>query len=125
MGDDHAWASSTAFFMTPSGPWISPSAEAWGQASAILGHALSPTQPRDFPGRKLRLTSYVITNHAREEMTIRGIVESTLDAVIWNPGQIVSVRDGLVAYQSVVSTDSGRDVLVRVIATQGESHHCG
>lgn len=70
--------------------------------------------------RKLHLTSYVITNHAREEMAIRGIAEPVLDAVMRSPGQIVPVRDGLIAYQSVVSTDSGGDALIRVIVTEGE-----
>ncbi len=53
-------------------------------------------------------------------MAIRGIAEPVLDAVMRSPGQIVPVRDGLIAYQSVVSTDSGGDALIRVIVTEGE-----
>lgn len=63
---------------------------------------------------------YVITNHAREEMAIRGIAESTLDAILRNPGQIVPVKNNLWAYQSVVSSDTGLDKLVRAIVTHGE-----
>ncbi|MHB1643948.1 MAG: DUF4258 domain-containing protein [Acidithiobacillus sp.] len=66
------------------------------------------------------MTPYVITNHAREEMTIRGIAESTVDAVLRNPGQIVTVKNGLEAYQSVVFSDTGPNMLIRVIVTHGE-----
>ena len=39
--------------MTPSGPGISPGAGAWGLSERHSGPcALSPTQPRDFPGEK-------------------------------------------------------------------------
>lgn len=53
-------------------------------------------------------------------MEARGIEESTVDAIMLAPGQIVDAKDGLVAYQSVVSLESG-NMLVRVIATQGET----
>ncbi|MHB1512868.1 MAG: DUF4258 domain-containing protein [Acidiferrobacter sp.] len=66
------------------------------------------------------MTSYIITNHARDEMALRGIAEWALDAVMRNPGQIVPVKNDLVAYQSIVSSDPGPDMLIRVIVTQGD-----
>lgn len=61
------------------------------------------------------MSNYQLTKHALEEMAIRGIAESTVKAVMESPGQIVSVKDGLVAYQSVIS-EEGKEILVRVIA---------
>lgn len=62
------------------------------------------------------MMTFTLTKHAREEMDIRGIDEDSVRAVLESPGQIVAVRDGLVAYQSVLSL-SGKDTLLRVIVS--------
>ena len=61
------------------------------------------------------MTKYVLTKHARDEMAIRGISESILDAVMQAPGQIVLEKDDLVAYQSVITFPDRREMLVRAI----------
>lgn len=61
------------------------------------------------------MAKYVITQHAREEMAIRGISESIVDVVMQSPGRMVPERDDLVAYQSVITFPEGSKMLVRVI----------
>ena len=61
------------------------------------------------------MTEYILTQHAREEMVIREIPESILDAVMQSPGQIVPEKDDLVAYQSVVTFPDAGEMLVRAI----------
>ena len=55
-----------------------------------------------------------ISAHARREMLRRGILESWVRDIMENPGQIVPVREGKKAYQSLKDL-RGKKYLVRVI----------
>lgn len=58
--------------------------------------------------------SFRISNHAREELTRRGIGLEELEAVLAAPGQIVEEHGGIVCYQSHV-IHSGKPYLLRVM----------
>ena len=61
------------------------------------------------------MTSYTITKHAAEEMEERGITAEVLDQVMQSPGQVVTERDDLVAYQAVLHFADCGNMLVRAI----------
>lgn len=59
--------------------------------------------------------NYRISQHASIEMMQRGIKGEYVAAVMLEPDQIVLERDNLVAYQSLVRFECGRQFLLRVI----------
>jgi hypothetical protein len=63
----------------------------------------------------LPITEYVLTEHAREEMTRRQITEADIAKVLASPGQTELARAGRVAYQSQVQMgDPPKMYLLRV-----------
>jgi len=57
----------------------------------------------------------VLSRHAREEITRRGIPQTLVDLVLDNPQQIVPEHGGRVAYQSQLDFGDGRVFLLRAI----------
>lgn len=55
--------------------------------------------------------SFRISNHAREEMTRRGIDLAVVESVLAAPGQIVQEHGGIVCYQSPVIHEAKRYLL--------------
>ena len=63
--------------------------------------------------------TFRISAHARREMLRRGISELWVRNITENPGQIVPVREGKKAYQSLKAL-KGKTYLVRVIVADDE-----
>lgn len=59
--------------------------------------------------------NFRVSNHAREEMERRGIPQELLDAVLNNPQQVASEREGRKVYQSQVDFGQGKIFLLRAI----------
>lgn len=65
--------------------------------------------------RPAPVTDYVITPHARFEMTRRGLAEETVRAILAAPEQRLEIRPGRLVLQSRVSMETPkRTYLVRV-----------
>ncbi len=56
--------------------------------------------------------SYVISNHAREQLALRGISEDMVTQIMDTPDQVIELDDKKV-YQSVIS-EGGRQYLIRI-----------
>ena len=61
--------------------------------------------------------SFKISNHAREEITRRGLDLAEVESVLAAPGQIVQEHGGIVCYQSPVTHD-GKEYLLRVMVNE-------
>ncbi len=53
-----------------------------------------------------------ISKHARDQLQLRGIKESTVLEILNNPGQII-VQDDKTLYQSII-TEFGKSYLIRI-----------
>lgn len=62
---------------------------------------------------------YQLSDHAQTEATRRGIALDTIDAVMRDPGQIVSAYGGRKIYQSKVEIES-KLYLVRVVVDEAD-----
>lgn len=60
------------------------------------------------------LVDYILTDHARQEMTRRNISEADIRGILSNPQQTDSVRVGRCVYQSQVVGDNAQTQLLRV-----------
>jgi hypothetical protein len=56
-----------------------------------------------------------LSRHAREEISRRNLVWESIAETIVNPHQVVPVENDLKAYQSLVRSEEGRRLLLRVI----------
>lgn len=66
--------------------------------------------------RPAPVTDYVVTPHAKFEMTRRGLSEETVRAILLAPEQRLEIRPGRVVLQSRVQLDTPkRTYLVRVL----------
>ncbi|MGD9976016.1 MAG: DUF4258 domain-containing protein [Desulfatirhabdiaceae bacterium] len=63
---------------------------------------------------------FEISRHAREEMLLRGISLSLVDAILQNPQQIVDEYGNRKTYQSIIVSETGKDYLVRIIVDDTE-----
>ena len=61
---------------------------------------------------------FELTHHARIEMGRRQIAEQLVVAVLENPEQVVTEREGLVAYQSRVRFGPAGEMLLRAIVDE-------
>jgi len=59
--------------------------------------------------------NFRLTNHVKEEMVRRAITMPLLEQVLTTPQQIVTEKENLKAYQSIVSFDDNKSFLLRVI----------
>jgi hypothetical protein len=60
------------------------------------------------------VTDFVLSSHARYEMSRRGLDAEVVRAVLTNPGQRLEVRPGRVILQSRIVDAATREYLVRV-----------
>jgi len=56
-----------------------------------------------------------LTNHVKEEMARRAIALPLLEQVLTAPQQIITERENLKVYQSIVSCEENKSFLLRVI----------
>ncbi|MDA0266261.1 MAG: DUF4258 domain-containing protein [Cyanobacteria bacterium] len=61
------------------------------------------------------LTHYEFSAHALQEMKRRSIPLAVVEAILSEPDQVVSGRDGRTIYQSQVDNEEGKTYLVRVV----------
>lgn len=59
--------------------------------------------------------NFRLTNHVKEEMARRAIALPLLEQVLTAPQQIVTEKENLKAYQSIVSCEEEKSFLLRVI----------
>ena len=61
------------------------------------------------------ITDYVITSHARYELSRRGLSEDAIRAILLAPEQRIEIRPGRVVLQSTISSgEPGKAFLLRV-----------
>jgi len=59
--------------------------------------------------------NFRLTNHVKEEMVRRAITMPLLEQVLTAPQQIVTEKENLKAYQSIVSSEEQKSFLLRVL----------
>jgi hypothetical protein len=59
--------------------------------------------------------NFRLTNHVKEEMVRRAITMPLLEQVLTAPQQIVTEKENLKVYQSIVSSEEKKTFLLRVI----------